>query len=136
MNAIPVWLRYTLLRVLLFAAPLAVLLIAGVTPWIAVLVAALFGFSASLIFLRRDREQLASDLYAARHRETPVVRDDDEAEDAAVDAAASPSLDGAGGTSSPDQPGPASADADGAPALDDAATTTRSRPVEDRRSGE
>lgn len=88
MNAIPVWLRYTLLRVLLFAAPLVVLLIAGVTPWIAVLVAALFGFSASLIFLRRDREQLASDLYAARHREAPVVRDDDEVEDAAVDAVA------------------------------------------------
>lgn len=87
MKALPVWLRYTLLRVLLFAAPLAVLLIAGVTPWIAVLVAALFGFSASLIFLRRDREQLASDLYAARHRETAVARDDDEAEDAAIDAA-------------------------------------------------
>lgn len=88
MNAIPLWLRYTLLRVLLFAAPLAVLLIAGVTPWIAVLVAALFGFSASLIFLRRQREQLAEDLYAARHREAPVARDDDEVEDAAVDAAA------------------------------------------------
>lgn len=132
MNAIPVWLRYTLLRVLLFAAPLAVLLIAGVTPWIAVLVAALFGFSASLIFLRREREQLATDLYAARHRETPVVRDDDEVEDAAVDAAASPSLDGAASTSSPDEAGPA---APGAHALDDAATT-RSRSVEDGRSGE
>lgn len=143
MNAIPVWLRYTLLRVLLFAAPLAVLLIAGVTPWIAVLVAALFGFSASLIFLRRDREQLATDLYAARHRETPVVRDDDEIEDAAVDAAASPSPDGAASTSSPEQPGAAAtadatadSDADGAHALDDAAATTRRRPVEDRRSGE
>lgn len=86
MKAVPVWLRYTLLRVLLFAAPLIVLLVAGVTPWIAVLVAALFGFSASLIFLRRQREEFASGLYAARHRETPVARDDDEAEDAAVDA--------------------------------------------------
>jgi hypothetical protein len=85
-KAVPVWLRYTLLRVLVFAAPLIVLLIAGVSPWIAVLVAALFGFSASLIFLRRQREEFASDLYAARHREAPVVRDDDEAEDAAVDA--------------------------------------------------
>ncbi|MGR0320948.1 DUF4229 domain-containing protein [Agromyces sp. ZXT2-3] len=88
MNAIPVWLRYTLLRVLLFAAPLVVLLVAGVTPWIAVLVAALFGFSASLIFLRKQREALAQDLYEARHREQPVVRADDEAEDAAVDEAA------------------------------------------------
>jgi hypothetical protein len=104
-NAIPVWLRYTLLRVLLFAAPLAVLLIAGVTPWIAVLVAALFGFSASLLFLRREREQLASDLYASRHRETPVVRDDDEVEDAAVDAASAPPADAA--SAPPADPAPA-----------------------------
>ncbi|WP_353816006.1 DUF4229 domain-containing protein [Agromyces sp. SYSU T00266] len=87
MKALPVWLRYTLLRVLLFAAPLVVLLVAGVTPWISVIVAALFGFSASLIFLRKQREELATDLYAARHREQPVVTDDDEAEDAAVDRA-------------------------------------------------
>ncbi|MGR0219670.1 DUF4229 domain-containing protein [Agromyces sp. ZXT2-6] len=109
MNEIPVWLRYTLLRVLLFAAPLVVLLVAGVTPWIAVLVAALFGFSASLIFLRRQREQLAEDLYAARHRETPVARDDDEVEDAAVDAAAAPPA---------DAPPAPDADADAARAAD------------------
>ncbi|MFC5789363.1 DUF4229 domain-containing protein [Agromyces tardus] len=84
----PTWLRYTLLRVLLFAAPLAVLLIAGVDPWISVIVAALFGFSSSLVFLRGMRERLSEELYAARHREQPVVRDDDLAEDAAVDAAA------------------------------------------------
>ena len=87
MRSAPTWLRYTLLRVLLFAAPLAVLLIAGVDPWISVIVAALFGFSASLVFLRGMRERLAEELYAARHREQPVVRDDDQAEDAAVDAA-------------------------------------------------
>ena len=86
MKAVPVWLRYTLLRVLLFAAPLVVLLIAGVSPWIAVLVAALFGFSASLLFLRRQREEFATDLYAARRREAPTARDDAEAEDGAVDA--------------------------------------------------
>ena len=87
MNSAPTWLRYTLLRVLLFGAPLAVLLIAGVTPWISVVVAALFGFSSSLIFLRGMREQLATELYDARHREQPVVRDDDEVEDAVVDQA-------------------------------------------------
>ncbi|WP_353827923.1 DUF4229 domain-containing protein [Agromyces sp. SYSU T0242] len=87
MNALPAWLRYTLLRVLLFVAPLAILLIAGVTPWISVLVAALFGFSASLIFLRRQREELASDLYAARHRAQAPATIDDEAEDAAIDRA-------------------------------------------------
>ncbi|MFC9918374.1 DUF4229 domain-containing protein [Agromyces binzhouensis] len=87
MKALPVWLRYTLLRVLLFAAPLVVLLVAGVTPWISVIVAALFGFSASLIFLRRQREELAQGIYEARHREQPVVTVDDEAEDSAVDEA-------------------------------------------------
>ena len=81
----PVWIWYTALRVLLFAVPLAVLLIAGVNVWVSTAIAALFGLSASLIFLRRAREAMSSDLYAARHRETPVVRDDDEAEDAAVD---------------------------------------------------
>ncbi|GAA1809021.1 hypothetical protein GCM10009749_16860 [Agromyces neolithicus] len=83
----PVWIWYTALRILLFAVPLAVLLAFGVNPWISAAVAALFGLSASLIFLRRPRESMSSDLYAARHRETPVVRDDDEAEDAAVESA-------------------------------------------------
>ena len=81
----PVWIWYTALRILLFAVPLAVLLAFGVNPWISTLVAALFGLSASLLFLRRPRESMSSDLYAARHRETPFVRDDDEAEDAAID---------------------------------------------------
>ncbi|WP_160144712.1 DUF4229 domain-containing protein [Acidovorax sp. SLBN-42] len=87
MKSVPVWIWYTALRILLFAVPLTVLLVAGVNPWVSAAVAAVFGLSASLIFLRRQRESIATDLYAARHRETPVVRDDDEAEDAAVDAA-------------------------------------------------
>lgn len=135
MNAIPLWLRYTLLRVLLFAAPLAVLLIAGVTPWVAVLVAALFGFSASLIFLRRQREQLAEDLYAARHRDTPAARDDDEVEDAAVEAAASPSLDAAGTAVPPDGAGAVAADVD-APRSTDESASAHAAPAEERRSGE
>lgn len=82
----PVWIRYTALRILLFAAPLAVLLWAGVNEWVSAAVAAVFGLSASLLLLRRQRESIATDLYAARHREAPVVRDDDEVEDAVVDA--------------------------------------------------
>jgi len=82
---VPAWIYYTALRIVLFAVPLAVLLAFGVNPWISAAVAALFGLSASLVFLRRPRESMSSDLYAARHRETPVVREDDEAEDAAVD---------------------------------------------------
>ncbi|MBT2500726.1 DUF4229 domain-containing protein [Agromyces sp. ISL-38] len=75
-----------MLRITLFAAPLALLLLAGVTPWIAAVVAAVFGLSTSLLFLRRARESISSDLYRARHREQPVTREDDEAEDAAVEA--------------------------------------------------
>ncbi|HEU0182914.1 MAG TPA: DUF4229 domain-containing protein [Agromyces mariniharenae] len=86
MKSVPTWIWYTALRVLLFAVPLAVLLIAGVNPWVSAAVAALFGLSASLIFLRRQREEIAGDLYAARHREKPAVREDDVEEDAAVDA--------------------------------------------------
>lgn len=85
-KSLPVWFWYTVLRILLFAVPLAVLLIAGVNPWVSTAVAAVFGFSASLIFLRRQRESIATDLYAARHRETPVVHVDDEVEDAVVDS--------------------------------------------------
>jgi hypothetical protein len=42
-KSVPVWIWYTALRILLFAVPLAVLLIAGVNPWISAAVAALFG---------------------------------------------------------------------------------------------
>ncbi len=94
-KSVPVWIWYTALRILLFAVPLAVLLLAGVNPWVSAAVAALFGLSASLVFLRRPRETMSSELYAARHRETPVVRDDDEVEDAAVDATPSERRDNA-----------------------------------------
>jgi hypothetical protein len=87
-KSVPVWIWYTALRVLLFAVPLAVLLIAGVNVWVSAALAALFGLSASLIFLRRARSAMSSDLYAARHRETPVVNADDEAEDAAIERGA------------------------------------------------
>lgn len=81
----PVWIWYTALRLVLFAVPLAVLLMVGIDPLISAAVAALFGFSASLIFLRRPRESMSSDLYAVRHREKPLTAEDDEAEDAAVE---------------------------------------------------
>lgn len=86
----PVWIWYTALRVLLFAAPLAVLLLAGVNVWVSAIIAAVFGLSASLLFLRKPREEMSSELYAARHRERPVAREDDVAEDAAIDAGEHP----------------------------------------------
>jgi hypothetical protein len=88
-KSVPVWIWYTALRILLFGVPLGVLLWAGVNPWVSAVVAAVFGFSASLIFLRRPRESIATDLYAARHREVPATRADDDEEDAAVDTSVS-----------------------------------------------
>ncbi|WP_281882891.1 DUF4229 domain-containing protein [Agromyces rhizosphaerae] len=96
MRSVPNWVTYTALRLLAFAVPLTVLLIAGVNPWISSLVAALFGLSVSVIFLRRPRDTMSEQIYAARHRETPVVHEDDAAEDAAVDAAESAGSDASG----------------------------------------
>ncbi|WP_308798632.1 DUF4229 domain-containing protein [Agromyces silvae] len=86
MKSVPVWLKYTVLRVLLFAVPFTVLMLAGVTWWISALVAALFGLAASAVFLRASRDQMSRNLYAARNREQPATEPDADAEDAAVDA--------------------------------------------------
>lgn len=86
MKSLPVWLKYTVLRVLLFAVPFAVLMLAGVTWWLSAIVAALFGLAASAVFLRGSRDEMSRTLYAARHREEPAPMADDDAEDAAVDA--------------------------------------------------
>ncbi len=119
---------YTALRLLAFAVPLTVLLLAGVSPWISALVAALFGLSVSVIFLRRSRDTMSEQLYAARHRETPVVHEDDAAEDAAVDAAS-------GDAAGPGEP-EASADT-GAPvdsgAVVDSGASAKQQPTDSER---
>lgn len=90
MKRIPSWLTYSVLRLLLFAIPLAVLLLVGIVWWFAVIAAALIGLCLSYIFLRGPRHAVATDLYAVRHREKPVTSVDDDVEDAAVDAADEP----------------------------------------------
>lgn len=84
---IPSWLTYTVLRLLVFAVPLAILLLVGVVWWLAVIAAALIGLCLSYIFLSRPRNAVSSDLYAVRHRETPARSEDADAEDAAIDGA-------------------------------------------------
>lgn len=81
------WITYTVVRLLAFIVPLAVLLAIQVNPWIATVLAAVIGFCVSFIFFRRSREDVARGIYEARHAEKPVVREDDEAEDSAIDAA-------------------------------------------------
>jgi hypothetical protein len=83
---IPSWITYTVLRLLVFAVPLAILLIFGLVWWLAVIAAALIGLCLSYIFLSRPRNAVSSELYAVRHREKPVRSEDDDVEDAAVDA--------------------------------------------------
>jgi hypothetical protein len=84
---IPSWITYTVLRLLVFAVPLVVLLLVGVIWWLAVIAAALIGLCLSYIFLSRPRNAVSSDLYAVRHRERPATTEDDDVEDAAIDAA-------------------------------------------------
>ncbi len=87
MKRIPSWLTYTVLRLLVFAIPLAVLLLLGIVWWAAVIAAALIGLCLSYIFLSKPRNAVSSDLYEVRHREKPIPSVDDEVEDAVVDSA-------------------------------------------------
>jgi hypothetical protein len=59
-------LLFSVLRVLAFAIPLAVLLAIGLEWWAAALIAAVLGFCVSYIFLRPLRDRVALQLVAAR----------------------------------------------------------------------
>ncbi len=80
------WITFTVLRLLAFFVPLVALLLIQVNPWIATLLAAVIGLCVSFIFFRRRRESVARELYEARHAEKAPVREDDEVEDAVLDA--------------------------------------------------
>ncbi|MFT2818150.1 DUF4229 domain-containing protein [Leifsonia sp. A12D58] len=96
MKAVPAWVYYSVLRVLMFAVPLAVFLLLAIDPWLSTVLAAIVGFCLSYIFLRKSRDTVASDIYRRRHRETEPVSADEEAEDAAVETAET--------TSAPERP--------------------------------
>jgi hypothetical protein len=81
------WLVYTVVRILLFAVPFG--LVVAVSPdfWpLAAVIGAVVSFCGSYIFLSKQRQAMAADLAAvAAGRRKPV--EDDDTEDAAVDAA-------------------------------------------------
>lgn len=83
---LPRWLPYTALRTLFFLVPLVLTYGLGGNIYIAAIVAAIVGFCLSLIFLNRQRIELAGDL-AARRREAaaPQTDSDEVAEDAALE---------------------------------------------------
>ena len=111
MKGIPSWVTYSVLRLLLFAVPLAIMLILRIDWWIAVIAAALIGLCLSYIVLRRPRDAVARDLYAARHRTTPATTVDDDSEDAAIDAVSSGTTATAATTATPATDKPTSPDA-------------------------
>ena len=76
------WILYSIVRVLVFAVPLGILLVIGLEWWIAALVAAAIGLCVSYIFLRPLRDQVASQLAAARAGAAEArLRTDEDAED-------------------------------------------------------
>lgn len=80
------WIVYTVLRLLFFAVPFAVLFLLGIWPWLSAIFAALIGFSLSIIFLSRPRDTASESIYDWRNRDrTPDSVLEDDAVDAASD---------------------------------------------------
>ena len=52
------WAKYSIIRVVLFAAALTLFLLLGVIPWIAAVAAALIGLAIAYIFFRPQRDEL------------------------------------------------------------------------------
>ncbi len=87
MKALPAWLKYTVLRLLLFAIPLAILLVLRIEWWISVPAAALIALPLSYILLSRPRHEVAIELNKVRGREKLAPMYDDAIEDAQIDEA-------------------------------------------------
>ena len=86
MKFVAPWLYYSVLRVLMFAIPLAILLSLGFWPWAAAVIAAMLGLCLSYLLLGKSRESVARELYKARHPDKEPVNPDSEVEDTALDA--------------------------------------------------
>ncbi|THG31054.1 DUF4229 domain-containing protein [Naasia lichenicola] len=86
------WIGFSLIRVGMFAAVLAILalLLPGIPFWISAIVAAIISFCLSFIFLSRPRTEIAVSLDRMRRGEAAPRSgpDDDEIEDAAIEDAA------------------------------------------------
>jgi mannitol-specific phosphotransferase system IIBC component len=70
---------YTLARLGIFSAVLALLLLLNFAPIVAVVIATMLSFSFSLIFLRKQREASSAKLYEAINKPKKTV--DENAED-------------------------------------------------------
>ena len=86
MKFLPPWLYYSILRVLMFAVPLAILLSLGLWPWASAVIAALVGLCLSYLLLGTSRARVARDLYQARHPDKQTANPDSEIEDSLMSA--------------------------------------------------
>lgn len=79
------WIKYTIVRLAIFAVALALLLLTGMNPFLAAVIAAIAGFALSYIFFRKLRDRVAAEL-ATRNQKPQVIRNvDTDAEDDALD---------------------------------------------------
>ncbi|PRY67038.1 uncharacterized protein DUF4229 [Glaciihabitans tibetensis] len=77
------WIKYTLIRIALFAAVLAILMLFTPAPsWLAAIIAAVVGLCVSYIFFRPQRDDLAKSIAVRRERgEINADEDEDDALD-------------------------------------------------------
>jgi L-asparagine transporter-like permease len=75
------WIKYTLIRIVLFAGVLAILMLfTPAPPWLATVIAAIVGLCISYIFFRPQRDELAESIASRRARgETNADEDEDDA---------------------------------------------------------
>jgi hypothetical protein len=69
-KAVPSWVYFSIVRLLVFVVPLVLLILVDIEWWVAALVAATIGVCVSYIFLSGPRAQLAADIDKMRHKST------------------------------------------------------------------
>lgn len=74
------------MRLAAFAVPLAIMLLLGMTPWIAAVLSAIIGLCVSYIFFAKTRNALSESLYEKRAAKAVNSDKDADAEDAEVEA--------------------------------------------------
>ncbi|MEY2698097.1 MAG: hypothetical protein RL720_53 [Actinomycetota bacterium] len=74
------------MRLAAFAVPLAIMLLLGMIPWLAAVLAAIIGLCISYIFFAKTRNELSTSLYEKRSAKRVNADKDADAEDAEVDA--------------------------------------------------
>jgi ABC-type bacteriocin/lantibiotic exporter with double-glycine peptidase domain len=79
------WIKYSLIRLGIFIVVLVVLLILGMNPFLAAIVAAVAGLVLSYIFFRKIRDEVAAELAARGTAAVAVKNVDTDAEDDALD---------------------------------------------------